>query len=528
MKNKLLIWIGLALILGVLILLPQSNQHNYLSTGDHGRDLYAIAQTAQGAEPYRDYWWVYGPLAPYYYSTFFKTLGGTIHSILIGENLLVLLSGMLIMAIVWRLGNPFAGLAAALWFWLFHDQFFYTYNHTGGITLLMLSFWGLTEYIFKHNKRWLWIALGAAFTLCFIKVNFGLLAWFVLCSSMTAHYMMQPKSNTPWYRQPLLWANILFPFLVLAVYMWTLRGLSLVEIRQCLPYLAEDHPMHLPMLESLKLWFRFMAMELKGEAVKMVLAVIFFGSIIKIIIDKVRNRHPQLNKHLAILSIATVAYVLCLHEILPSGVWYRKFWAQPFGIVMVFGAMAVAFHQLKKSLHILFWCVLMIFLGLKAVEQLQQHHPQYAFLNHPRGQVYISNQPRWTLTVVQTTQFLKERLKNDETFFALPYDPLYYYLTDRPSPTRQLIFFDHINISTEQERDIIDELKAHNTKFVVISNRQHSLEPGMGHFGKTYCPELALYIKNNYTAIQQFGDWVNPPGWGWNHGTVIFQRNPTP
>ena len=49
-------------------------------------------------------------------------------------------------------------------------------------------------------------------------------------------------------------------------------------------------------------------------------------------------------------------------------------------------------------------------------------------------------------TVTETTDFLNKTLKPDELFFALPYDCLYYYLTDKKSPTRQLIFFEHIKI----------------------------------------------------------------------------------
>ena len=63
----------LTLIGGILIYFPAHNYQPLLAQGDHGRDLYAFDQTIHGAKPYRDYWWVYGPLMPYYYALFFKS-----------------------------------------------------------------------------------------------------------------------------------------------------------------------------------------------------------------------------------------------------------------------------------------------------------------------------------------------------------------------------------------------------------------------------------------------------------------------
>ena len=75
------------------------------------------------------------------------------------------------------------------------------------------------------------------------------------------------------------------------------------------------------------------------------------------------------------------------------------------------------------------------------------------------GGIYITNTTSWITTVEQTTEFLNRILKPNELFFALPYDCLYYYLTDKKTPTRQLIFFDHIKIPTEQEVSVIAELE---------------------------------------------------------------------
>ena len=41
-----------------------------------------------GKLPYKDFWWVYGPLMPYYYGLFYKIFGMHITSVLLGRAVL--------------------------------------------------------------------------------------------------------------------------------------------------------------------------------------------------------------------------------------------------------------------------------------------------------------------------------------------------------------------------------------------------------------------------------------------------------
>jgi hypothetical protein len=158
------------------------------------------------------------------------------------------------------------------------------------------------------------------------------------------------------------------------------------------------------------------------------------------------------------------------------------------------------------------------------VEIIQAKNKPWQFMATERGQVFTANEPVWHYTVELTTQFLENQLKKDETFFALPYDPLYYYLTGKPSPTRQLIFFEHIKIPPEQEIKIIQELEKNKVNYVVLSSRYNSPEPGLGILGKTYCPLIGRYLNENFKKIAAFGDWTHPGEWAWNHGTKILRR----
>jgi hypothetical protein len=159
------------------------------------------------------------------------------------------------------------------------------------------------------------------------------------------------------------------------------------------------------------------------------------------------------------------------------------------------------------------------------IGMIQSQKQPYRYLSMDRGQIYVGNEPEWTDTVNRVTSYLNTNLKNDDLFFALPYDCLYYYLTGRESPTRQLIFFDHIKIPPQQEISIIRELVNNNISYVLMSSRIISPETGLGIFGRTYCPLISQYIHANFVpVIRQGGDWSQPPGWANNHGVIILKR----
>ena len=132
--------------------------------------------------------------------------------------------------------------------------------------------------------------------------------------------------------------------------------------------------------------------------------------------------------------------------------------------------------------------------------------------------------PSGTDTVTPTVSYLKTNLKDDELFFALPYDAVL-FLTDKVSPTRHDHFFDHEFIPPDQEKATIADLEDRRVNWILLSAGKTAWNSGLGTLGKTYCPLLGAYIAENFKTVAQFGDWVNgSPGWAWNHGTRILKR----
>jgi len=530
----------LLVLIGIVLLTPYANYQDFLSQGDHGRDLYAAQAVYRGELPYKDFWWVYGPLMPYYYGLFFKILGTRISSIIIGKLLLKILGGILICAALMEVSSTTAAFICACWFMLFQQDFFFTYNHLGGIVMILGVSSCLLSYIRKKSSLSAWGALLFSFILCLIKVNFGLAALAVSFISIAVtdfvHYKNTDNPPAKIKRCPYFYAVGLIglPLVVFIIYYALLKGLSVTEIRQCLPYMEGDQPYTMNPLIAIVIFLGSTLRTITSNWTNLTFALIINASALRCFYLFASHKIPNPRKTILLLSLGMLGlfYAANFHEYLKSGVWYRGFWSQPLSMMISFILIDIAAGSIPKiarGLLFSFMALLALFSWYSVIPLINASKTESHFLSLPRGNIYVTNTPSWIQTVRQTTEFLNKTLKPHELFFALPYDCLYYYLTDKRTPTRQLIFFKHIKITPPQEKSVIAQLEKNHVNYVLISNRSMALkEPGLGVFGKDYCPLIEAYIEDHFDPIAKFGDWTGEPGWAWNHGTVILKRKGTP
>jgi hypothetical protein len=526
--NKIFFY--LTLLIAGSFLFYSLDYYPILAPGDHGRDFYAFEKTLEGQQPYQDYWWVYGPLMPYYYAGFYKIFGINMLSILLARTILLLCSSALVYLTLNTIASPLLSFLGALWFLTFNHDFYFTFNHLGGIVAILATLTSTFLYLKNQKKTYLYVGLAAIFFLCLIKINFGLstLASFLLSVSLI-HWMNTRSFFAPSKKFYAL-ALTVIPGLVLLIYLYYLRGLPLYEIRQCLPYLAEDHPYHCTVWQGATTLIQSIGFNMTKDWVNgsfALLVVLSLGLIIRRLLDQ-QTPVQEKKTILLCLLIPSIYYVLNLHEFLVSGVIYRSFWSTPVSYILMFLVFSLGLKSLSSFIRRLVYvaiAAILILQNFNEVQLLKKVRVPFQYIHLTRGKIFTTNSPLWIDTVIQTTQFLDTNLKKDESFFALPYDTLFHFLTDRDSPTRQLIFFEHINIPREQEEKIIRELETKKVNWIVLSNRSDSDEEGLGLLGKDYCPLIGDYIKNNFSVTAEYGDWVNPPGWAWNYGIQILQRN---
>lgn len=529
-ESKNQIFFFLTLFAGIFILYPFLDYQSIIAPGDHGRDLYAARVALEGRAPYRDYWWVYGPLMPYYYAFFFKFLGIHIPALLTGKALLSLVSALLVYGTLITLAVPSVlSFIGALWFLVFLPDFFITYNHIGGTTLLLVLTFLIVQYLARARVFLLYLGLGAVFFLSLVKLNFGVTGLFCLLAAVAGidHVYKIPVTRK---KKIFYWAALVLPALVFLVYGWFLRGLPLYAIRQCLPYLGGDQPYNIFVTAGIGMLLTTIFNNITATWQNFLFALIVIAAIVQSTrwLASKRIDPKERTRVLATVAILAIFYVTSVHEFVLSGIFYRSYWAKPFVYLLIFFILHVATKDLNKIIRGLLCATLLFIVSLQIFhtqQYIQTVKTSSQYLEVERGKVFLGNHAPWINTVTQTVSYLETSLRKDELFFALPYDPLYYFLTDKVSPTRQLIFFEHIKISPQQEKEVLAELEKNKVNWILLSSRHKATEEyGLGILGKTYCPLIGEYIERNFTTVAEFGDWVNEPGWAWNHGTRILRR----
>lgn len=522
----------LLLISGIFIFLPYLDYQVHIAQGDHGRDLYAAEAVWRGELPYQNFWWVYGPIMPYLYGIFYKLFGVSVNSMLLGQTFFKLLAGIFIYWGLSWLIVPWGAAIGTLWFWSFYPDFFYTYNHTGGITLLMATTASLLAYIKSREPHYLYFGLIALFLLAFVKVNIGIFA----LTGFLFLVVVIHKANKVSLRSFLQFyvsSGILLPVSIFFMYALLLQGLPIYAIRQCLPYLAEDHPYNAPAIVALRNIYEITLANIASSPGSILLALLVLLALAQTVHKLLSEKTPLAERRdtaLAIFALC-VLYVVNFHEFLASGtVIYRAFWAKPFSILLMIFVLYYSIANLPRWINGALSLVLGVILvmGNFSQQRLINSVKEYPWqnLDMDRAHVFLSNEAAWIQTVRQATNSLQATVPPNETFLALPYDPLYYFLAGKPTPTRQLIFFEHINIPPQQEQSVIQEIEKHNVNYILQSNRSLVPSDGLGILGKTYCPTLGKYIEDNFEVIQSFGPWQRPngDGWAWDHSVQILKR----
>lgn len=521
--KKSFIYFLIALIISSFLLIPSLDFQPYLSQGDHGRDLYAYFSTQNGGVPYQDYWWVYGPLMPYYYAWSLDTFGTNIYSILVGQLALTILAGLFFFLICSNVTSLPLGCLATIWFFVFHQKFYYTYNHIGGLVCILALLYCIILYLKIPKPKYQIASFILIFILSLIKLNFGIvfLATFIILNLLIDRYQNVPKKERFYLICFFCVLSVVF-----VIYYVLLHKLPFDQIRQYFPFSSADRVYNASLSTSFFILVQSIWHNMSTGWSNRFLALIVVLSIIQAV-AKLRKNDLQ-NKTQVYFTFVTFIcfYMTCLHEFLVSGVYYRSYWAQPISFLLMFYVIYFASNEYSKLTRNLFYCAIALILSIQISSRTQalsiiKSHNRYLSLN--QGQIYINNSPEWIDTITKTTHFINNNLKENELFFALPYDPIYYFFTQKKSPTSQIIFFEYLSITNEIERKIIVDLEKNNVNWILLSSMKNA-NPGLGTLGKTYCPLINQYIMDNFEIVAQFGEWTKPAGWSWNHGVRMLRR----
>ena len=530
--QKKTIFLLLTILAGIYVLWPLHNFQNYLAQGDHGRDLYCFKRAMEGAIPYRDFSWLFGPLMPYYYSIFYYFAGVSIQSVLFGQILLILLTGIFIYLTCSVFLPPSVSFAGALWYWGFRGmEFFYTYNHIGGLLAMIATLYCLFRYIRDNQLGHAYAGFICIFFLSMIRLNMGLaiLVGYILSLFLT-DLVLKDKAAA---KKRLLFAGLFITVagIALLIYWLLLYPLPDYAISQSFPYAKSQRvDQSATPLVALQYGWHLIYSYFTATLAQILFSGVLLLSTAQTLLLLCSKKFPELHRKKLILAFISlfIFIVVSSHEFVASGVYYRIEWFFPLIYITIFFLITTATRFIESRAIQLLILTMLLF---PSVLNIDREHFLISLYKNPahllqigKNRIYTTQDPAWFQTVYEATAFIQQIIPPSDTILVLPLDPLYLFLGERDSATRQLVFFEHFNIPQQQELDVISDMEKNRGNWAIISNRSDSPEGGMGTFGKDYCPILAKYLEDHFAQVAQFGDWVNPPGWAWNHGVRIFKR----
>jgi hypothetical protein len=535
-RHKIRVFLLLTILSGIIYTWPLHNFQHFLATGDHGRELYCFKKTMEGAVPYHDYSWLAGPLIPYSFAAIFKLFGATIQSALLGQNLFIILTGVLIYLICCVFMYPSLAFIAALFYWGYRDmEFFYSYEHISGVVLFLCALLCLFRYIkdgkFNH-VLWGFVAL---FALSLVRLHIAAAS---LCAFGTSILLIDylkkdVKRNKKRFVYLGLFATLLLSSFL--VYWFLLHNLASYEIQQTFPY-GKSHRSDTgtSIFSAFLIFIHMVVIMFKISWVRPFfgfLILFALGYCVYLIVAGKQDRTHKTNMTLS-LSTLFIFIAFILMEFLVSSTLFRLVWVFPLILLLIFYLLyyllnlgpKTIFTPLVVRLIILTLFVTVLFQIRNFTSMINSFkNPAHEWIIGP-NRIYTTQHQDFFKTVYQTVDYLRENVPPGQKIFVLPHDSLYYFLSEHDNGSRELAIFQHTQIPTEQEQKMIKDLEKNNVNWIVVSNRAFSPEPGMGYFGTTHCVNLGKYINDHFEPATQFGSWDRMPGWAWDHGTRIYKR----
>jgi len=522
-KKSYSCFLVLAFLTALVIFQPFLDFQSRFAQGDHGHNLYSYYLTFRGEVPYRDYYYAYGPVMPYVYSFFYFLGGVSAKSVILGDILFGVLSGLCFFACVSLVASPLLAYVATVWFWIFNHGFFYTYNHTGGMALLLAGVYYVIHFIKTGNKKSVLAAQFLFSLLCLIKLNTGIVNLVALNSFLLIYDRLYPRQidKVKSIIMPLV-AGLLS---VGTTYYFLLRGLPSYVVNQCLPYFSSTYQQWRE-FNTVSYFFKTV-ISLGFSSWQNALFSIFVLICAGYFVRKILSKNAFSSKEFMVVVVITIFLIVNSHEFLGGEVIDGFRWISPFLILMAFVLIGLANLPLPAAGTLLIYGLILS----HSFYSLDQEHKTVRgfkvpaqFMQDPRLKIYVRNSPECIVTFEKTADFLRKHLRKDETFLALPYEGLYYFLADKKSPVWEIAITEEAGITPQEEEEMIRRLEKKDVRFVVMSNRAVFGDRYIGIFGKTYLLRLSQYIDENFNEVTRFGDWTKEPTWLENHAVKILER----
>lgn len=551
---------------------------------DSGREMYVPQQIARGKMLYRDLWYPYGPLAPYWNALLFKLFGDRLN-VLYGSGLAVtLLFSFVLFALCRYFSNRLASFIAVLSFLfqafetnLFNYILPYSYAASMGSLFALLFIYFLVRYI-RQERNLLLLASGLAAGLALLTktefgaacyLTFGFFALSQIISQRAAYTLLRmisyflvglliPVAGYGWFVWKLSWRFLLEDAWSRRFYDFWLRfGGFRFELREILRLFGTA-------LIAVCLWFllAYIAKLLANSGWKvllfraLLLAALVFALLTKwnsyiplveyyflhyffypagmfwlvcafavwLLIRWIRDRFPQEQLLKLLLCVFALAVSLrVLSKIQPNyftSVYHTQELFVVYLLVVMWIGSRVAMPLSARSRTLL----VMTLLSLEGMGLLVTNYPGRvmppAKLETDKGRIYAPADEATTFPEV--IRFLKEKKAAGKTVLILPEETSLYYFSDVESPSRWYLIHPGVLEPEEKERKYLAQLEDRGVDFVLLSNLSYKIHDAPS-FGVNYNQLVDGWIKDHYTVIGQFGNYSREKPE--KFGMLVYERS---
>jgi hypothetical protein len=532
-------------------------------TIDSGHEMYVPTVLSEGKMLYRDVWFMYGPLGPYFNSFLFRLFG--VHLIVLywagslsalGSAIFLYLTGMQLSS---RLAGWSAG--AVLLLEAFHPTFFcfplpYSYNTVYACLTGCLFLWLVVSASASKGWGWMFGAGMAAAAALLLKLEFGVACYLTLGLLIVARSFQQRS----WKSIPRDVIAILPGVLICAVVIRWMISIAGVD------FILQENFMSWPTSYFMKTYGKFwlaqtgfsLTLPAFAEAAKQTLVLLGFWQGLHLILTwKRANRRLILPR--AVLFLATLAHMvvyvhgndmlrviffpddMVLYVTVAAIGALLYFWRQsdlqraPGLILLLIFTSLLAFRillrmtpwdyaiyyngpvvlcfllllrplipQEGKARHSVFLAELLVCLGCVAAPALYTRK----VVSETAGWVPLTTE-RGTIRVKKNLaeqyraaiQFMKEKNAKGEAVLSVPEDTSLYFLSGTHCPTRIYSFSPGVLVPGKMIGEVIKDLERNNVRYLIWSNRIYP-EYGVLRFGVDFDQTMGAYFTSHYRRAE--------------------------
>ena len=553
-------------------------------TADCGREMYVPSVLLQGKTLYRDIWYPYGPLGPYWNSFLFRMFGAHLTVLYWAGSLSALGCAVLLYHTGMRLSTALAGwtAGAAVLFQAFHPSLFsfplpYSYACVYGLLVSCLFLVLMIHAATSESVAWIFGAGLAAAAALLLKLEFGTACYLTLALLIAARAFRRRSWKSAAKDIAACLPGIVACGLVIA-WMISLRGAN---------FLTQENLMSWPgtyfMRTYGKFWLAQTGFTITGpilaDAAKRLLVFVAFGQGVYMFLSSKRPERRTLLLRGALFVLAltyTFAYLTWFKQlcalffpqdmVLYIGVatlaawWY--FLGRPESQIVLAAALLLSFSTLLafritfKLLPVdfpVFYdgpAILCFLLLMRALIPASGHSKRFVLTAevvlclaclaapalHSRAVLEAKPRPAWLTTergsirVPQQTaenywaamQFMKEKNARGVAVLSIPEDTSLYFLSGVDCPTRVYAFTPGVLAPGKMTDDLIQQIDRKPVRYLIWSNRIFP-EYNVLRFGVDFDQTFGNYLVSHYRRVAPVTPF-SPHYWDWN--AYIWERIP--